>query len=290
MPVRLKRAVAAAAVVVVALSAAPLAAGDSIAVADLPQVTHIHGIAIDPADPARLFLATHHGFFVVAPDGMVTRLSPVQDFMGFTPHPADPSVLYASGHPAGGGNLGFIASTDGGVSWTQISPGLQGPVDFHQMVISPSDPNVVYGNYGGIQASRDGGRSWTMAGAAPDGLIDLAASAIAADRLYAATKAGLWRSDDAGKTWQAAGFAPDIVSMVETGRAGKLFAFVVGRGLFVAGEDDLAEWTALGNELGGRALLHFAVDPADLARFVAVDQDSLVLTSLDGGRSWAAFG
>ncbi len=290
MPVRPKRAVAAAAAVVVALSAAPLAAADAIAVADLPQVTHIHGIAIDPADPARLFLATHHGFFIVAPDGMATRLSPVQDFMGFTPHPTDPSVLYASGHPAGGGNLGFIASTNGGASWTQISPGLQGPVDFHQMDVSPADANTVYGNYGGIQVSRDGGRSWTMAGAAPEGLIDLAASAIAADRLYAATRAGLWRSDDAGKSWQTAAFALDIVSMVETGPAGKLFAFVVGQGLFVADEGDLANWTALGNDLGGSALLHFAVDPADPARFVAVNQDSHVLTSFDGGRSWAAFG
>jgi hypothetical protein len=43
--------------------------------------------------------------------------------MGFTPHPTNPSILYASGHPAGGGNLGFIASEDGGRSWSQAKDG-----------------------------------------------------------------------------------------------------------------------------------------------------------------------
>jgi hypothetical protein len=48
----------------------------------------------------------------------------VQDFMGFTPHPSDPATLYSSGHPAGGGNLGFIVSEDGGGSWTQLADAL----------------------------------------------------------------------------------------------------------------------------------------------------------------------
>ncbi len=79
--------------------------------------------------------------------------------MGFTPHPADESVLYASGHPAGGGNLGFIVSRDGGRGWSSLSPGVGGPVDFHQMDVSKADPSVIYGAHGGLQASRDGGRT-----------------------------------------------------------------------------------------------------------------------------------
>src|SRR3546814_2377830 len=66
-----------------------------------------HGIAVDPCNPDRLYLATHHGFFAVGPDGVAQQVSETEDdFMGFTPHPSDPNVLYASGHPAGGGNLG----------------------------------------------------------------------------------------------------------------------------------------------------------------------------------------
>ena len=52
------------------------------------------------------------------------------DFMGFVVHPTAPNQIYGSGHPVGGGNLGFIASTDGGKTWRQLSPGVKGPVDF----------------------------------------------------------------------------------------------------------------------------------------------------------------
>ena len=143
----------------------------------LAEHTHFHGIAVDPSDPARIYLATHHGLYAVAPDGSATRLSLVQDFMGFTPHPVDPSMLYASGHPAGGGNLGFIASEDGGRSWSQLAEGVDGPVDFHQMDVSPADPKTIYGAYAGqLQVSRDGGQTWEVVGPAPEGLIDLAAS------------------------------------------------------------------------------------------------------------------
>lgn len=32
----------------------------------LAEHTHFHGIAVDPSDPARLYLATHHGLYAVA--------------------------------------------------------------------------------------------------------------------------------------------------------------------------------------------------------------------------------
>jgi photosystem II stability/assembly factor-like uncharacterized protein len=265
-------------------------AAEATTLAELRQQTHFHGIAVDRADPSRLYLATHHGFFLVTSDGKATRLSPVQDFMGFTPHPADAAILYASGHPAGGGNLGFIMSTDGGASWVQVSPGIDGPVDFHQMDVSPADPNVVYGVYSGLQVSHDAGRSWTMAGPAPEGLIDLAASSASADRLYAATKTGLWLSDDAGKSWLSAAFPSGIVSMVTSGPGGRLFAFVLGQGLVGAEERAPASWTGLSNGFGDRYILHLAVDPANPDRLYATTQENDVLASSDGGRSWKPYG
>jgi photosystem II stability/assembly factor-like uncharacterized protein len=272
------------------LLAPTAAAADAVPLADLRKHTHFHGLAVDPKDPTRLYLATHHGFFVVGADGMATRLSPVQDFMGFTPHPSDPTILYASGHPGGGGNLGFIASNDGGVTWTQISPGAGGPVDFHQMDVSLADPKVIYGAYGAIQVSRDGGKSWAVTGPAPDGLIQLAASSTAAGRLYAATKVGLQVSDDAGATWRTAGFDTEIVSMVRSAAGGRLFAFVVGRGLLTVAESNPTAWTSLPGNLGDRILLHLAVDRTDANRLFAITTDGEVIASGDGGRNWRPFG
>src|SRR3546814_9243858 len=62
-------------------------------VSDLTGETHFHGIAVDPRNPDRLYLATHHGFFAVGPDGVAQQISETEDdFMGFTPHPSDPDV------------------------------------------------------------------------------------------------------------------------------------------------------------------------------------------------------
>jgi photosystem II stability/assembly factor-like uncharacterized protein len=255
----------------------------------LDQQTHYHGLAVDPADPSRLYLATHHGFYLVYPDGTAERVSAVQDFMGFTPHPTDPSILYASGHPSSGGNLGFLLSADGGANWTQVSAGFNGPVDFHQMDVSPADPQVIYGSYGGIQVSRDGGKTWQMAGPAPAGLISLAASAQGANRIYAATEGGLLVSDDAGATWRMLAHEGAVVSMVTTGPDGALYAFVVGRGLVLAQESDLEAWSAIG-DVNSRILLHLAIDGRDPQHLFAIAHKAGLLASEDGGKSWRAFG
>lgn len=283
------RYIAAAVSLAAALSvgAAPT---DATTLSELQRTTHYHGLAVDPADATKLYLATHHGFFAVAADGNATLLSPVQDFMGFTPHPTDPGILYASGHPAGGGNLGLIVSVDGGATWTQMAQGVGGPVDFHQMDISPADPKVLYGVFGGLQASRDGGLSWTMVGPVPADIIDLSASAQAAERLYAATKSGLMRSDDGGQSWANAAFAGEIVSLVEPIAGADILVFVVGRGLLAAKESDLGSWTPLNSNFGERILLHLASAPSKPDLLYAATTENEVLMSRDGGRTWSPYG
>ncbi len=264
-----------------------VAQAESVPVSELREQTHIHGLAVDRQDPQSLLIATHHGLFRSGPDGKAERVSVVQDFMGFTQHPSDPGTLYASGHPADGGNLGFIASTDGGATWEQVSPGEGGPVDFHQMTVSPADPMVVYGAFGGLQVSRDGGKTWSVAGPLPERLIDLAASAQDADTVYAATESGLLVSKDAGGTWAAVEGSP--VSMVEVAPDGTLYAFVVGQGLMRSAEGEL-DLESVGAGWGGRILLHLAVDPANKERVFVATHEGEILASTDGGTSWTTFG
>ena len=211
-------------------------ASEVLPVHELKQHTHIHGVAVDQTNARHLLIATHHGVFRAGPDGMAERISPVKDFMGFTPHPSDPETFYGSGHPAQGGNLGFIVSTDGGATWQQRSPGVNGPVDFHQMTVSPVDPDIIYGTYGALQRSGDGGHSWSVVGPLPRDLISLAASGREVDTLYAGTRNGLMISRDGGQSWQTAlsGFA---VSLVAVDGDGGLFAFVPGHGLVRTNEE-----------------------------------------------------
>jgi photosystem II stability/assembly factor-like uncharacterized protein len=270
--------------------AAPAAAET---LAELAGHTHIHGIAVNRAGSAKLLIATHHGLYAVDQAGNTTLVSAVQDYMGFSPDPADPLAYYASGHPAGGGNLGLLATRDGGASWTQISPGLNGPVDYHAMDVSPADPKTIYGAYDGLQVSSDGGRNWTMAGPLPEGLIAIAASALEADRIFAATQTGLFVSADGGASWAPLQFAGEAVSVIETGEGGALFAFVLGRGFVSANERAPGEWTVLSKDFGDAIPLHLAVDPKDGKKLYAATHTNTVtntvMVSEDGGASWKAF-
>lgn len=256
---------------------------DSIPIA---AVSHIHGIAIDPRDSARLFLATHNGVFHTAADGTAERISEnTNDYMGFTPHPTDADVMYASGHPSGGGNMGLLVSRDGGRSWEQRASGAGGPVDFHSMDVSRADPKVIYGLYGGIQVSPDGGESWSVAGAPPADVIDLAAMAVSPDIVFAATTSGIAISRDAGATWEPTGPQGQPASMIQTAPDGTTYAFIVGTGL-VRSPGAALDWRPVNNEFGERVLLHLAADPADPARLFAVTDESRILASGDGGKTW----
>lgn len=272
----------------IALISATPASAETLA--ELAQKTHFHGIAFARAGSAALMIATHHGLYAVDKDGTVLRVSPVQDFMGFSPDPANELGLYASGHPATGGSSGFLRSNDGGASWTQLSPGVDGPVDFHQMDVSGADPKVVYGSFGQIQISRDGGSTFEIAGSAPERLIQLAASSLKADRVYAATENGVQVSEDGGASWGPLAFAGEVVSTIQTGPDKALYAFVVGRGFMKASEDTPASWSLLGNDFGEGVPLHIAANPKDGQNLVLTMHNNEVRESLDGGKSWRPFG
>lgn len=258
--------------------------------AELGRKTHYHGIAFARSGTATLMIATHHGLYAVDKDGTVTRVSPVQDFMGFSPDPANELGYFASGHPATGGNSGFLRSVDGGANWAQLSPGVDGPVDFHQMDVSGADPKVVYGSFGQIQVSRDGGTTWEIAGDAPERLIALAASSLKAERLYAATESGVLVSEDGARSWTPLAFAGEVASTIQTGPDKALYAFVVGRGLMKASEDKPDSWSLLTNDFGEAIPLHLAANTKDGQHLALTMQNNEVRESRDGGKSWQPFG
>ncbi|HPE70683.1 MAG TPA: exo-alpha-sialidase [Candidatus Competibacter sp.] len=255
----------------------------------MKQAGHIHGIAVNPSEPSQLYLATHRGLYLASPDGKTVQVSDANhDFMGFAVHPTEPNQIYGSGHPVGGGNLGFIASTDGGKTWRQLSPGVKGPVDFHAMAISNADPKVMYGLYGSIQVSRDGGHTWAIAGPAPGKVIDLAASATDAQTVYAGTVDGVLESKDGGRSWQPAYLITRPAPLVEVDKDGAVYVFMVGVGFLKRQGHD---WTRLASagDFGEGYFTHLAIDPNDAQRLYATTSTGELLASIDGGQHWQPF-
>ncbi len=283
---------ASAAIAILILPSASRA--EEITVSALARRTHFHGIAVSHRDPSRLYLATHHGFYVVTPDGKASRASQrSDDYMGFTPHPTDNNSLYASGHSADAGNLGVMSSIDDGRSWTKLSDGAGGPVDFHQMDVSKADTKVIYGVYGDLQRSADGGHTWSRLGPAPEGLIGLAASAKSAETVYAATQRGLQVSKNGGLHWIPAHASRHAATMVRTTTEATIYAFIAGIGLVRATEPDL-DWRVVSNGFGREIVLHLAVSsPGTHMYAVTFDPDTRLQSlrkSRDGGRSWLFLG
>lgn len=256
----------------------------------IADVSHIHGIAVNLSDPSRLYLATHDGVFLTSPDGTAEKVSSnTDDYMSFTSHPSDANTFFASGHPKTGGNSGFLVSRDGTSSWEQVSPGVNGPVDFHAMTVSPADPNVLYGLYGEIQTSADGGKTWEVVGAPPADIYGLAASVSDPKMVYAATGQGVMVTRDGAKTWEPSGPAGQPASFVKAAPDGTVYAFVVGSGLVKLAKS-ASEWEPITNRFGNRILIHFAADPSNPDNLFAVTQQSEVIVSSDGGKSWKPLG
>ncbi|CAB4752888.1 unannotated protein [freshwater metagenome] len=173
------------------------------------DVTHVHGLAVDPEDPQRVFVATHEGLGAWTEDGVERVSGSTADFMGFTIGPD--GTLYGSGHPGRGedgpSSLGLIRSDDGGRSWEPVS--LAGEADFHALA---ADDDGVVGydaNTGQLRLSPDG-EQWEDVDA-PDGFLDLAADPASARFLGTTGQGVLVASEDGGRTFDPVPEAPRLL-------------------------------------------------------------------------------
>ncbi|WP_426417783.1 c-type cytochrome [Aestuariirhabdus sp. LZHN29] len=248
---------------------------------DLQKLGHIHGIAFGGEEGETLLLATHQGLFSYEQERAQRISDEVFDVMGFAID-ANRKAIFASGHPASGGNTGLLKSIDGGISFERLSLGVAGPVDFHQLTVSGINPEIVYGVHGKLQISADGGASWRVqSGSLPPKLLQLAASDVSDQRLYAASEQGLYLSDDQGKSWRQL-FPYPATSVVVAHR--RVYAFVVGKGVVASAEETLF-WREIDNRFGAQVLLDLAIAEEGL-RMVGLTQMGTLVESVDQGLNW----
>jgi photosystem II stability/assembly factor-like uncharacterized protein len=103
--------------------------------------------------------------------------------------------------------------------------------------------------------------------------------------VFAAAADGVWQSVDGGRSWsrQARDFGVPA-SLIEVTKD-RIYAFFVGRGFVERGLDE-ESWTPLANDFGDEVLLHLAASSRVPELLAAVTQNSGVLLSMDGGRTW----
>ncbi len=126
-------------------------------------------------------------------------------------HPTTPTTMWAAG-VAGG----IWKSTDSGATWTPKADLLVN-IAVNSMILDPRNPNTLYAGTGegffngdsvrgaGIMKSTDGGETWSQLPATATSdffyVQKIAMSRGSSQRLYAATRTGVFRSTDAGASW-----------------------------------------------------------------------------------------
>lgn len=266
------------------------------------SISHLHGLGVDAVND-RIVLATHHGLFALADGALFQMGDNRDDFMGFSQHPYDPNIIYASGHPARGGNIGVIKSEDGGRTFNRLFTGLEGEtVDFHSMTISAADPEVLYGSFAGrLYRSVDAAVSWSFADA--DGLPAqggfcwgapcLAASGTERDTVHAGTPQGVWVSEDLGERWVATTGQTGAVAGVGSSlhQPGVLFAHTESYGV-ARSADGGQSWEArnTGLQLEANELVFaFVFHPQLPDRVYLATTGNQVYVSDDQGDNWVKF-
>ncbi len=131
-------------------------------------------------------------------------------------NPQDPQIMYAAG--VGGG---VFKSVNAGASWFPLDDFLAN-IAVNSMAMDPTDPDIIYAGTGegffnsdairglGIFKTTDAGATWTQLAGTVDGSVPTGAfyqvnklqvSPNDPNRVYAATRFGVFRSLNAGTTW-----------------------------------------------------------------------------------------
>lgn len=251
------------------------------------SITHGHGLAVDVADPSKVYIATHHGLLELANDKELNRIGQSQnDYMGFTPHPTDPKIFFSSGHPSTGGNMGFLKSEDGGFSWKKVSNGLNGPVDFHAMAVSPANPNLIYGWFqGALQRTTDEGKSWEIASNTDFPVVNLTADPKDENIVYAATPQGLLVSKNKGSEWNKLldGFVSVVAINPQDSQ--KLLSYSESQQL-AKSIDGGKTWEKVNTDLAGETPLFMSFNKQNPDIVYLLTEKNSIYKSSDGGATW----
>ena len=165
----------------------------------------LHGFAMSPSDPSRLYaFAVDHGVFLSTDGGQ--NWQPLgggqlpSDIMALATAGANPETLYA-----GSMMSGLLRSTDGGKAWAASTNGL-GSQGVRALAVDPTSRKTVYaGTKDGLFKSTDGGTSWSRLTFPGNNVVAIAVSPVRpniVEVIGVRDRDGLvYRSEDGGATW-----------------------------------------------------------------------------------------
>ncbi|CAN5209852.1 hypothetical protein BH11PAT1_BH11PAT1_7900 [soil metagenome] len=251
------------------------------------SITHGHGLSVDVKNPQNVYIATHHGLLLLKDDKKLYQVGDKKDdYMGFSPHPTNANIIFSSGHPETGGNIGFQKSIDGGFSWEKVSDGVNGPVDFHAMAVNPINPDLIFGWYqGAIQRTTDGGKNWEIVSQTRVPIVALAADPKDENVVYAASPQGLMVSKNKGKDWNTIlmGFVSTIA--INPQNTQKLISYSEKQQLAQSNNGGKS-WEKVNADFSGETPLFISFNKQNPNILYLLTEKNSIFKSSDGASSW----
>ncbi len=244
--------------------------------------------------------------------------------------PANPKRVFAAvlGHPYGpNAERGIYRSEDGGANWTKVLSKNES-TGGSEVVIDPKNPQVVYasmwdarlapwedknsyeGTSGGLFKSTDGGTTWKqLTNGLPADLVQINVAIAASDpqRLYAtvSTKVeggyasakglGVYRSDDAGASWRKITEDPRPAEKIGGGDLPVPVVDPQNRDVVYStsivtcrSTDGGKTWISLRGAPGGDDYQNLWINPRNPQVLLLVSDQGAVV-SVNGGESWSSW-
>jgi photosystem II stability/assembly factor-like uncharacterized protein len=247
---------------------------------ELRTVARMAGIAVAlSSGPA---LAGINTFTPIGPDGGFVETIII--------HPTQPSIAFALT------GAGYYRSTDSGLTWSPIRPGLRTPPS--DLAIDPSDPNRIIVAAAGEAPllSTDAGATLASAGNFPAVAAGITEVEFSGDGsvVYAASGARIFRSTDSGRSWTertpaqqtSSNWVPLAFLRVDPVDPNILYAFDLNQG-GLRSIDGAGSWQSVPFPANSTDLAITTTTPRQL--WVA-SMSSGVQLSTNGGASFAAAG
>jgi photosystem II stability/assembly factor-like uncharacterized protein len=180
--------------------------------------SNVRSVAVDPVYPHIVYAQVDNRAIYKSTDSGATwntgstglPQSGLSSGDTLTIHPLNTSILYV-----GSARNGVYQSTDGGFTWFKSSTGMRASVTVQNLVISRSDPNILFAASHAVEdtyRSLDGGASWKVIGT--NGFIAgmtvraIAVNPVEPSVVYLAAEApfqradsGIFKSIDGGASW-----------------------------------------------------------------------------------------
>jgi hypothetical protein len=272
--------------------------------------TSVHDIGFTPAGVA--YAATQDAVWTSTDDGAtwdhltLTGIDPNNDeTFDVAIDPTTPTTIWAGVTDAGGfQTVNLMRSTDGGVTWDDMTPPHDAPMAGTDIAIDPNDSDTVIavfrGSFGGgeVWVTTDGGASWNdRSDGLPAGnplnavVYDGTRLLVGGGQLFGSQDVGLYESTDLGVTWTPLhdGTWPLLVVTaiaVDPADSDTIYASTDGAGINRT-TDGGATWDIAVGGTDGVATQSVRFDPADTSVLYAGATSLGVYKSSDGGDTFA---